>query len=46
MRGKGGLGSFAPLLDGAGQLAARTLSRGLGLDLSASVPADAVGVRA
>jgi glutaminase len=42
--GKGGLGTFAPLLDAAGnsvkgQLASRFLSRGLGLDLFASVPA-------
>src|SRR4029077_8710429 len=39
--GKGGLGTFAPLLDAAGnsvrgQLAARFLSRRLGLDLFAS----------
>jgi glutaminase len=42
--GKGGLGTFAPRLDAAGnsvkgQLAARFLSRRLGLDLFASVPA-------
>jgi glutaminase len=42
--GKGGLGTFAPLLDGAGnsvkgQLAARFLSRRLGLDLFLSKPA-------
>jgi glutaminase len=42
--GKGGLGTFAPLLDAAGnsvkgQLAARFLSRGLGLDLFTSAPA-------
>ena len=42
--GKGGLGTFAPLLDAAGnsvkgQLAARFLSRRLGLDLFASEPA-------
>ena len=41
--GKGGLGTFAPRLDAAGnsvrgQLAARFLSRALGLDLFASVP--------
>jgi glutaminase len=41
--GKGGLGTFAPLLDGAGnsvkgQLVARFLSRRLGLDLFASEP--------
>lgn len=41
--GKGGLGTFAPLLDAAGnsvkgQLAARFLSRGLGLDLLVSSP--------
>ncbi len=41
--GKGGLGTFAPRLDAAGnsvrgQLAARFLSRTLGLDLFASVP--------
>jgi glutaminase len=41
--GKGGLGTFAPLLDDAGnsvkgQLAARFLSRRLGLDLFASAP--------
>ncbi len=46
--GKGGLGAFSPPLDEAGnsvrgQLAARYLSRGLGLDLFASEPA---GVRA
>jgi glutaminase len=45
--GKGGLGTFSPLLDDAGnsvrgQLAARFLSRALGLDLFASEPA---GVR-
>ena len=44
--GKGGLGTFAPLLDEAGnsvkgQLAARFLSRRLGLDLFASAAADA-----
>jgi glutaminase len=43
--GKGGLGTFAPPLDPAGnsvrgQLAARFLSRGLGLTLFASDPAD------
>lgn len=42
--GKGGLGTFAPLLDQAGnsvkgQLAARHLSRRLGLDLFLSAPA-------
>jgi glutaminase len=42
--GKGGLGTFAPLLDDAGnsvrgQLAARFLSRRLGLDLFRSAPA-------
>jgi glutaminase len=42
--GKGGLGTFAPLLDQAGnsvkgRLAARFLSRRLGLDLFASEPA-------
>jgi glutaminase len=42
--GKGGLGTFAPLLDEAGnsvkgQLAARFLARSLGLDLFASEPA-------
>jgi len=47
--GKGGLGTFAPRLDEAGnsvrgQLAARFLSRALGLDLFASEPA--VDVRA
>jgi glutaminase len=41
--GKGGLGTFAPRLDGAGnsvrgQLAARFLSRALGLDVFASQP--------
>ena len=41
--GKGGLGTFAPRLDAAGnsvkgQLAARFLSRSLGLDLFASAP--------
>ena len=41
--GKGGLGTFAPRLDGAGnsvkgQLAARFLSRRLGLDLFSSRP--------
>lgn len=41
--GKGGLGTFSPRLDEAGnsvrgQLAARHLSRGLGLDLFASTP--------
>jgi glutaminase len=41
--GKGGLGTFAPLLDAAGnsvkgQLAARFLSQQLGLDLFASQP--------
>jgi len=44
--GKGGLGTFAPLLDAAGnsikgQLAAAFLSRRLGLDLFASQPDDA-----
>jgi glutaminase len=43
--GKGGLGTFAPLLDAAGnsvkgQLVARLLSRGLGLDLFVSKPLD------
>jgi glutaminase len=42
--GKGALGTFAPLLDGAGnsvkgQLAARFLARALGLDVFASAPA-------
>jgi len=42
--GKGGLGTFAPLLDRAGtsvkgQLAARFLSQSLGLDLFVSKPA-------
>ena len=42
--GKGGLGTFAPPLDAAGnsvrgQLVARHLSAGLGLDLLASAPA-------
>lgn len=42
--GKGGLGTFAPLLDGAGnsikgQLAARFLAEELGLNLFASAPA-------
>ena len=41
--GKGGLGTFAPPLDGAGnsvkgQLVARDLSRSLGLDLFSSEP--------
>jgi glutaminase len=41
--GKGGLGTFSPLLDAAGnsvrgQLASRFLSRGLGLDLFVSEP--------
>jgi glutaminase len=41
--GKGGLGTFSPLLDGAGnsvkgQLAARFLSRGIGLALFLSKP--------
>jgi glutaminase len=41
--GKGGLGTFAPLLDGAGNsvkghLVARDLSRSLGLDLFSSEP--------
>ena len=41
--GKGGLGTFAPPLDAAGnsvrgQLVARFLSRGLGLDVFASAP--------
>lgn len=41
--GKGGLGTFAPLLDGAGnsvkgQLVAKFLSQGLGLDLFVSKP--------
>jgi glutaminase len=45
--GKGGLGTFSPLLDDAGnsvrgQLAARFLSRALGLDLFASDPVTAV----
>jgi glutaminase len=49
--GKGGLGTFAPPLDRAGnsvrgQLAARFLSRGLGLSLFASRPADQAGTRA
>ena len=48
--GKGGLGTFAPPLDRAGnsvrgQLAARFLSRGLGLSLFASRPADQAGTR-
>jgi len=49
--GKGGLGTFSPPLDEAGnsvrgQLAARFLSRTLGLDLFASTAADSVeGVR-
>jgi glutaminase len=43
--GKGGLGTFAPLLDGAGnsvkgQLAARFLSHRLGLHILASAPLD------
>ena len=43
--GKGGMGTFAPRLDGAGnsvkgQLAARYLSQRLGLDLLISAPAD------
>ncbi len=43
--GKGGLGTFAPRLDEAGnsvkgQLAARFLSKALGLDLFVSAPAD------
>ncbi len=42
--GKGGLGTFAPRLDAAGnsvkgQLAARLLSKALGLDLFVSAPA-------
>jgi len=42
--GKGGLGTFSPPLDAAGnsvrgQLAARFLSRKLGLDIFASTPA-------
>ena len=42
--GKGGLGTFAPRLDEAGnsvkgQLAARLLSKALGLDLFVSEPA-------
>jgi glutaminase len=46
--GKGGLGTFAPPLDRAGnsvrgQLAARFLSRRLGLSLFASSPADQAG---
>ena len=49
--GKGGLGTFAPPLDRAGnsvrgQLAARFLSRGLGLSLFASRPAGQAGTRA
>jgi glutaminase len=41
--GKGGLGTFAPLLDGAGnsvkgQAVARLLSERLGLNLFASTP--------
>ncbi len=41
--GKGGLGTFAPLLDGAGnsvkgQLVAKFLSQALGLDLFVSKP--------
>ncbi|WP_193386164.1 glutaminase, partial [Yersinia pestis] len=41
--GKGGLGTFAPLLDSAGnsikgQLAARFLSRSLGMDMFVSEP--------
>ena len=48
--GKGGLGTFSPLLDKAGnsvrgQLAARFLSRGLGLDLFASEPVGDVRIR-
>jgi glutaminase len=43
--GKGGLGTFSPLLDAAGnsvrgRLASRFLSRGLGLDLFVSEPAE------
>jgi glutaminase len=43
--GKGGLGTFAPLLDAAGnsvkgQLAAAHLSRSLGLDLFVSAPGE------
>ena len=46
--GKGGLGTFAPLLDDAGnsvkgQLAARFLSRRLGFDLFASAPEPRTG---
>ena len=49
--GKGGLGTFAPPLDGAGnsvkgQLVARFLSHQLGLDLFASRPADSSDPRA
>jgi len=45
--GKGGLGTFAPRLDSAGnsakgQLAAAFLSRQLGLDLFVSAPAPSV----
>jgi glutaminase len=47
--GKGGLGTFAPLLDGAGnsvkgQLAAKFLSQTLGMDLFVSQPADDRGL--
>jgi glutaminase len=49
--GKGGLGTFAPPLDRAGnsvrgQLAARFLSRRLGLGLFGSHPADQAAVTA
>jgi glutaminase len=49
--GKGGLGTFSPPLDEAGnsvrgQLAARFLSRALGMDLFVSQPATDEGVRA
>jgi glutaminase len=48
--GKGALGTYSPLLDGAGNsvrgtLAAAFLSRALGLDLLASAPAPAAGPR-
>ena len=46
--GKGGLGTFAPRLDAAGnsvkgQLVARDLSRSLGLDLFVSEPLQSTG---
>jgi glutaminase len=48
--GKGGLGTFSPPLDGAGnsvrgQLATRMISRGLGLDLLASEPEPLIAAR-